>query len=473
MGYEKTLTHRSHAPPSSTPTPFNPVRDAEALTFENKEVLSRSGYSHKQGQKVILVLLLLAVVAIYSECFKGTIGETLRPVGGKKVYESGQEPFRLVLIITTSKEYDDGSRGTTKGASRLNEKLVPSLVSSISSLLDDGGRARGRRWTVDVHVIAAYSLAERSRLEVEENLRKAGASQVVVEDGALRTYVHSKTGEEKRATLGLAREHRFAIKQYLNTHDFFLAFEDDIVITRQHVENYIEKSKLLAQMSWDDSRPRIPGFLRVEVINETGKLWESKRLGDIDAMKTAKDFDASLCCGENATSVNVMGWEWNADSFDFVNLPEPIGETVALLPTVGVARAKDGFNADNPKLFAQQAGVMATREQILKFDEACTSRYLPPFDEKGDASMVNQGLEFHNVEFWSGGFHLFGRKCRVQRVVFFEKQGDFSHHLIYHQSNNKQTTVDEERFVRAEAILKFLRATAKKFADTKDYVVVS
>jgi len=173
-----------------------------------------------------------------------------------------------------------------------------------------------------------------------------------------------------------------------------------------------------------------------------------------------------------------MGWEWNSDSFDFVKLPEPVGEIVALLPTVGVARAKrpsddKQHNHWNAQLFAQQAGVMATREQVLKFDEACTSRYLPPFDEGRESSMVNQGLEVHNVEFWSGGFHLFGKMCRVQRVVFFEKPGDFSNHLIYHRSNNKQDTIDEERFVRAEAVQEFLRSKVEELTDTEDYVVVA
>ena len=87
--------------------------------------------------------------------------------------------------------------------------------------------------------------------------------------------------------------------------------------------------------------------------------------------------------------------------------------------------------------------------------------------------MVNQGLEFHNVEFWSGGFHLFGSKCKVQRVVFFEKPGDFSHHLLYHRSDNKQDTVAVERFVRAEAVQEFLRSKAKQITDEEDYVVVS
>lgn len=272
----------------------------------------------------------------------------------------------------------------------------------------------------------------------------------------------------KIATTGLAREHRFAIKQHLDTHDFFLAFEDDISISRAHVENFLEKSRMLNEMPWKDGKLRIPGFVRVEVVLQTGRMWELKDLGSVDTQVLAKDFDPKLCCGENATSVNVMGWEWNSESFDFIKLPEPIGETVALLPTVGIQQAAKNVYSHDPKLFAQQAGVMATREQVLKFDKACFSRYLPPFDEERDKSMVNQGLEIHNVEFWSGDFHLFGSKCQVQRVVFFEKPGDFSHHLLYHRSNNKQDTITEERFVRAEAVQEFLRSKAQEFSNIED-----
>jgi len=106
---------------------------------------------------------------------------------------TGGEPFRVMLITTTSKEHDDGTRGTIKGASRLHGKLLPSMVSTITSLLGDGGRdKRGRRWTVDVHLIAAYSLAEDRRREVEDILREAGATQVTVQDGALRTCERAK-----------------------------------------------------------------------------------------------------------------------------------------------------------------------------------------------------------------------------------------------------------------------------------------
>ena len=54
-----------------------------------------------------------------------------------------------------------------------------------------------------------------------------------------------------------------------------------------------------------------------------------------------------------------------------------------------------------------------------------------------------------STEFWSGGFQLFGgRFCRVQRVVFLEG-GDFSYHLLYHFSDNKQRTRPPFHFSRA------------------------
>ena len=51
----------------------------------------------------------------------------------------------------------------------------------------------------------------------------------------------------------------------------------------------------------------------------------------------------------------------------------------------------------------------------------------------------------HVVEYWSGGGNLFGPKaCNLQRIIPLDPQ-DFSRHLLYHTSNNKQKQL---KFVR-------------------------
>jgi hypothetical protein len=50
----------------------------------------------------------------------------------------------------------------------------------------------------------------------------------------------------------------------------------------------------------------------------------------------------------------------------------------------------------------------------------------------------NDGLMDRMVEYWSGGIQLFGpNTCNLQRIIMMEPNA-FSHHLLYHTSNNKQ-----------------------------------
>jgi hypothetical protein len=132
-----------------------------------------------------------------------------------------------------------------------------------------------------------------------------------------------------------------------------------------------------------------------------------------------------------------------------------------------------------PVFFTQQAGWMGDRNQILAMDRACRQSkvggegggdgdedekgggFLPPFDQ-----MVDDGI-WMNVEFWSGGFQLFGSKCQVQRVLFLEPS-HFSSSLLWHQSNNKQRTLTTptkggvDRFGRADTLWEGLSGRVKE-----------
>ena len=50
------------------------------------------------------------------------------------------------------------------------------------------------------------------------------------------------------------------------------------------------------------------------------------------------------------------------------------------------------------------------------------------------------------VEFWSGGYQLFGR-CYFNRILSMDPKR-FSRQLLYHASNNKQRTKKSGKFVR-------------------------
>ncbi|GMH56834.1 hypothetical protein TL16_g02232 [Triparma laevis f. inornata] len=363
-------------------------------------------------------------------------------------HEKTTQPYRVLYIFHTVDE------------SRLAMKVNPNAMETISSLVGGGENT----WEVDVHMIAAYNLTDYKKMMITASFKLAGANVVRIQEDALPELFNKKLKQTHRPPQGLAMQHRFAIRDALNDYDFFVAFEDDIVITRKHVENYIEKSKLL-ELAVPDTLI-IPGFLRVEVVQEVRT--------DVKAKALSKDFDPTICCGKKGTKSNVMGWEWSLKSFTLIKLPSPVGGIVALLPLLwageeheelikgGRVMDEENLNGMNTKLFAQQAGIMATREQVKKFDVLCRGSkigYLPPFSPP-----VPYTHAVH-LEFWSGGFHLFSEKfCKVERAVFFEGEGEFSKHLLYHMSDNKQHRNDlAPRFIRAEAVQEELRQKAIKF----------
>ena len=53
----------------------------------------------------------------------------------------------------------------------------------------------------------------------------------------------------------------------------------------------------------------IPGFLRVEVVEQGSDVWKNQSLDE--AVALSPDFDPKICCGDrNGTNVNLFGWEW-------------------------------------------------------------------------------------------------------------------------------------------------------------------
>jgi len=76
--------------------------------------------------------------------------------------------------------------------------------------------------------------------------------------------------------------------------------------------------------------------------------------------------------------------------------------------------------------------------------------------------MIEAGLRPQNVEFWSGGYQLFGR-CYLQRILSLDPQ-QFSKQLILHSANNKQRTIDRSRIVKANDLLRQLFAVRENAA---------
>ena len=424
---------------------------------------------------------------------------------------SGSDPKRLLYIVTSLAEYNNGRRETIKGQDRLKEVVLPVVVDSLESLQAYG-------YHVDLYLILAYELRPERRDLIQQSL-PPGVGLMVWDDACPLGY--DKSDKVQDNTRALARQHRYVIKDYLDDYDVFLPFEDDMRLTGPHVTQYLWTSHQLdvlrqaapTEVPDEDMDPAhqkffgdlsrrqlerfVPGFVRVEVLlNET----EHGAQLDLDPIPLDYQFDSgevhldpTTCCHvqteagvpKHPTRDQVVIWETNVRALSVRRLPEGSDlDWVALLPGPGKHLSSKelvggywsgrtgafGDPATNkpspgmPDLIAQQGGWMATKEQIFRMHtgDVCQGTFLPPFD---GPVYRRDGQESMNVEFWSGGYQFFtGVKggCNMQRVVSLRHPNDFGKHLIYHVANNKQRQLARKRMLRAEHLLGQLNTVRKR-----------
>jgi hypothetical protein len=129
-------------------------------------------------------------------------------------------------------------------------------------------------------------------------------------------------------------------------------------------------------------------------------------------------------------------------------------------------------DAGDPRLFAQQGGWMATREQLIDMHlHQCPFGFFPPYEQSG---FHQDGLTLNNVEYWSGGFSIFSGAntgCNMQRIISLKPE-HFSKHFLYHTANNKQKSLPNSRLVKANhymgQINSVVKAAKKKYFATKN-----
>mmetsp|Transcript_6937 Transcript_6937/g.15140 ORF Transcript_6937/g.15140 Transcript_6937/m.15140 type:complete len:535 (+) Transcript_6937:18-1622(+) len=452
--------------------------------------------------------------ASVSSSSSGPIGEILSKATSQP--PDPAEPFRILYIVTTLSEYDKGTRGTTRGADRLQNVVIPVIEDAISSMVERG-------WEVDLYLLCGYEKLLPDRRKLIEDALPQGVGLEVWEDAMPLFYSKSNANKPKAdqsldvASHGLSRQHRYVVRDKLLEYDFFAAFEDDMRITADHVVNYLEMSagierlRIQAENSPDgmvhvdgesnrdpstrgksmDKAPVgndivddpisaeylkrvIPGFVRVEVLGSSNPLVSRGGLDrptfseEVPIDKTVT-IDPNYCCKEaepgrgkmmpDPTADDVVIWETNVGAAGVREYPEPIG-WVGAMPVEDRADVGSYWSGEGQVLkmsrprrldatLGQQAGWMATRSQVEYFHhEACPGGFLPPFDQnhwKGDS------LQRHAVEFWSGGFQLFGQ-CFLNRILSMDPDR-FSRQLLYHTANNKQSTLRVDKFVRAADFL--------------------
>jgi hypothetical protein len=196
---------------------------------------------------------------------------------------------RILYIITALSEYNTGTRNTVRGSDRLQETFIPVVSEGVRSMIQHG-------YTVDVYLVAHFIL-QPHRMQFIKDALPPNVGLDVWNDA---TPIGYDTGSNKpnrkleNRTLHLARQHRFVIKEKLLQYDIFVVFEDDMLITGDHVDHYvavtnelrrleelaptettpimIPKENVLRQyygtMTKGQLRRMIPGFMRVEVLTD-------------------------------------------------------------------------------------------------------------------------------------------------------------------------------------------------------------
>eukprot|EP00587_Corethron_hystrix_P005546 CAMPEP_0113303694 /NCGR_PEP_ID=MMETSP0010_2-20120614/4004_1 /TAXON_ID=216773 ORGANISM="Corethron hystrix, Strain 308" /NCGR_SAMPLE_ID=MMETSP0010_2 /ASSEMBLY_ACC=CAM_ASM_000155 /LENGTH=467 /DNA_ID=CAMNT_0000157735 /DNA_START=189 /DNA_END=1592 /DNA_ORIENTATION=- /assembly_acc=CAM_ASM_000155 len=386
-------------------------------------------------------------------------------------------PFRMLYIVTTF-----------YSLSRWENIVVPTIrhaASSISSIPS---------WTIDVVIVIGNEGPGDKALQMLEDILPENIGLELWENACPLGY----DGRDKKILSGitraLARQHRYVIADRIDEYDFFAAWEDDMRIDADMVRYYLEVSAEIDRMrlTADDFVPDpaaidgpmnpaqlrrvIPGFIRVEVMRDMPVAGVQTGIS-VDP-RSAGAVNVTRCCGVpewdkerlpyDPKAEELMTWECRIHGMSVRKFPEPIG-WAALIPgprnmpksqIIGSrwSGASGAFGDEkksgerDPQLFAQQGGWMATREQVLYFNDACPEGFLPPFKKESLRKHGMDPTQPHNVEFWSGGFQLFGT-CNMQRIIVLNPIERFSGHLIYHSANQKQSRVTPQRHVRVTDLL--------------------
>ena len=161
------------------------------------------------------------------------------------------QPLRVLIITTSLVEYDKGTRGTTHGFDRLKHVMLPPLIDSVTSMTSRG-------WHVDVYLILGYKSLAPDRKQLIIDALPPGVGLEVWEDAIPLYYTlesgisNNKQPKSDQAIgngdIGLSRQHRYVLRDKLQYYDFFVAFEDDMRVTANHVLEFLELSNDIHQL---------------------------------------------------------------------------------------------------------------------------------------------------------------------------------------------------------------------------------
>jgi hypothetical protein len=450
------------------------------------------------------VLALLGIVLLFW-LTTGSSSPTTTNLSSPNAVSSSFAGWKVLYVVTTLSEYDNGKRRTVRGFDRMQETLIPVVRESVESMLRLG-------FQVDVVLICHYEMTR------EQLIRDALPPSVGLQVWDMASPLGYKLEDKKKnytqdVTRALARQHRFVIKDKFQYYDMFVNFEDDMLIPGDAIDNYIEVTQELyrlrvlapdvppqAQFNGDQFygvlsksqlKRMMPGFIRVEVLLDEKKFGAQEELDPVP-ITTRPTLDPQPCCHlYNSRTVNanrpasplsdqMVLWETNIRALGVRKMPlqrKPFLNWVLFQRgprfternlTIGdYWSGHDGYFRNGVEItdrirpdtksfehINNQGGWMATRHQIWEWHtQICPGGFLPPY-ESPDYNL--DGLDMRNVEYWSGGIGLFTKEhgCNLQRIIPLD-EGRFARSLLYHTANNKQRQLHGRRqmFVKVNDLL--------------------
>jgi hypothetical protein len=197
---------------------------------------------------------------------------------------------KILYIMTTFAEHDNGRRNTQKGYDRFLHTLVPVAQEAVRSMANAG-------LTVDVYLIAHYTVSSERRQQLRDALPASSGLEVWDDATPLGYAVEHSVETIQPITRALARQHRYILKDKLSReeYDLFVNFEDDMLIHAAHVQHFVQVTNELYRLREEARRtpvqhkplPRtleeanlsfygpltvmqlkrmLPGFIRVEAV---------------------------------------------------------------------------------------------------------------------------------------------------------------------------------------------------------------
>jgi hypothetical protein len=275
-------------------------------------------------------------------------------------------PLQILYIVTSLDEFDDGNRGTIKNYDRFSNLIVPIIRESVTSMISEG-------YQVDLYLLAHYEVNSSRKMELRDALPKSVHIDVWGDATPWGYEVQERHRGEKMdrikpITRSLARQHRFVIKEKFFHYDFFMAFEDDMLVKSHHVKQYLQVSKDLENLrkhatsslpSFDSMSAQqvdeifhgpmtsrqlermIPGFIRVEAALPSFEPIPTNKYEqvpvdyawDIHPNETIiAKINPSICCHVTAATANdqiplapkedqILMWETSLDVLGVRKMP--------------------------------------------------------------------------------------------------------------------------------------------------------